>query len=119
MPRDWESRFREFLRSRVPGQYWGRIDEFMSFISELVSRVNAESGDARVRHARTLNVLLRDFDGSVGDRAKLNAFLAFLVLKGYAAIGELDKAGLAVSGSIYIWLRFYRELLGVAQPINH
>ena len=104
--------------SRVPGQYWDRIDEFMGFISELVARVNAESGVVRVRHARTLNVLLRDFDGGVGDRAKLNAFLAFLIFRGYATRGELVRSGLAVSDAIYTWLKYYRELLGLVQPID-
>ena len=116
MPRDWESRFRDFLRSRVPEQYWGRIDEFMGFISELVARLNNEGGG--VRYARSLNVLLRDFDGGVGDRAKLNAFYAFLVFKGYASAYAMLRSGFVAGGeSIYTWLRLYRDLMsGVGQP---
>ena len=117
MPRDWETRFRDFLRSRVPEQYWGRIDEFMGFISELVARLNTESGEVRVRHARSLNVLLSEFDDSVGDRAKLNAFYAFLVFKGYASAYSLLKSGLVAGGeSIYTWLRLYRDLMNKDLP---
>ena len=118
MPRDWESRFRDFLRSRVPEQYWDRIGEFMGFISELVAKLDGEGGVARVRYARSLNVLLRDFDGGVSDRAKLNAFYAFLVFRGYASAYAILRSGLVAGGeSIYTWLRLYRDLMGsVGQP---
>ncbi len=82
MPRDWESKYRDYLRSRVPSEYLGLIDEFMNFISDLVAKWRVEDGVNRLRHARTLRMLLSDFNSDAGDRAKLNAFYAFLVFRG-------------------------------------
>ncbi|GAB6947463.1 hypothetical protein JCM16161A_15930 [Vulcanisaeta sp. JCM 16161] len=112
MPRDWETRYREYLRSMVPSDYLGFIDEFMSFISELVAGWNREEGEVRVRHAHTLRMLLSDFGSDAGDRAKLNAFYAFLVFRGYTTAYRVLRDRLVAGGeSIYTWLRLYRELM--------
>ncbi|WP_243678259.1 hypothetical protein [Vulcanisaeta distributa] len=64
----------------------------------------------------TLRMLLSDFGSDAGgDRAKLNAFYAFLVFRGgYATAYRVLRDRLVAGGgeSIYTWLRLYRELLG-------
>ena len=101
------------ILDRVPEPLREYVFEFADFLNNLVEKFLKLPPESIERHAYRMTLLCCDSDRKNVVRAKLNAFYAFLVYRGYFSTYKLLKSKLVSGGeSIYTWLRMYREILG-------
>ncbi|MHB9301908.1 hypothetical protein [Thermofilum pendens] len=104
-------RYIDFLFVSIPPEYRKFLDEYASFIDELRRRVEG-SEELSGKYSVSLAYLKSRSPGNA-ERAKLNAFYAFLVYRGYVSAYKIMKSKLVAGAeSLYTWLRIYREVMG-------
>ena len=110
---DWREHYLSVLRTRVREPFKNELlfREFIDFLVDL-ERVWWH-GDPKLREKYAYNFAVLE---AVSEKpnvvsAKLNAFYAYLVYKGYVSAYRLMRDKYVAGGeSIYTWLRMYREL---------
>ena len=102
----------EAVLSNVPGEYQAWLGEFEEFLSLLVRRlfISGLNGTAGRGDLYRLGLLLHG-ESKEAVRARVNAYYAFLVHRGYITVTEALRH-VAGAESLYTWLRFYRRLIG-------
>ncbi len=114
--RDWKEDLRGVLMKYVREQFRDKIDEYLKFLDELYERWWNSDEDTRSYYAYHMALLMAKSEKPNVIRAKLNAFYAYLVYKGYVSAYRLMKEKYVAGGeSIYTWLRMYRKILGEGQ----
>ena len=109
---DWKDKFKDVLKKNVKSPYDIHIEEFMKFIDELYEKWWNADIKLRGKYAYNMNLLMALSDKTNVIKAKLNAYYAYLVYRGYTSAYKLMKNKVVAGGeSIYTWLRMYRELL--------
>ena len=99
---------------REPFRDEALYQEFLNFLLELEDRW--WHGDPRLREAYAYNVAVLEAVSNKNNviRAKLNAFYAFLVFRGYVSAYRMMRDKYVAGGeSIYTWLRMYKRLMSV------
>ena len=97
-------RIEETVRGKVPVEYQAWLGEFEKFLRRLWREVRDRSGRFRLG-------LIINGDTEVAERARLNAYIAYLVHMGYINTTEALRH-VAGGESLYTWLRFYRQVNG-------
>ena len=104
----WKEEYRRLLEERVK-DYGDWIREYLDFLDRLVNAWWNGPVDAREKYAYHFALLQAVPRKENVIRAKLNAYYAYLVYKGYVTAYRLMKFKYVAGGeSIYTWLRMYR-----------
>jgi hypothetical protein len=103
----WEDVVKEVLEKKVDEAFRDKIDEFIEFLWDLLMNLAKD----RSKYAYHMWLLITSSDSLEAIGAKVNAFYAFLVYKGYVPPYKLQKEKY-LRGNTYTWIRLYREVFG-------
>mgnify|MGYP001770647488 CR=1 FL=1 len=109
---DWKEHYINILREHVKEPY-NNPNAFLEFIDYLDQLENKWwNGDPKLREKYAFNfAILKAISKKYNViRAKLNAYYAYLVHRGYTSAYRLMKGKYVAGGeSLYTWLRMYRS----------
>ena len=89
------------------------IPEFIEFVKKILDKFENANPEIKKKYATRIMYLITDGSDIISTKAKLNAYYAFLVFRGYVSAYRLVKEDVVPGyGSIYEWLKMYRELTG-------
>ncbi len=113
--KNWEENIRELLKSSIKYPYDNYLDEFIHFLEKLCEIWQKCPQEVKERYAYHLALLQADSNKLNVVRAKINAYYAYLVFRGYTTVYKLIKNKFVAGGeSVYTWLRLYRDLMKYA-----
>jgi len=119
----WLDLIREILKKHVREPFDRYIDEFIEFLDRLYVTWNNSDRGLKEKYAYHMALLQANSTKINVVRARVNAFYAYLVFKGYVSAYRLLKDKVVAGGeSIYTWLRLYRELvphLSTQRSVKH
>ncbi len=108
----WLDLVREVLKKNVKPPFDKYIDEFVDFLDRLYVVWNNSDRPLKEKYAYHMAILQANSTKVNVVRARLNAFYAYLVFRGYVSAYRLLKDRVVAGGeSLYTWLRLYRELV--------
>jgi len=109
----WKDELKDVLTKNVRDPFKDKIDEYLSFLDPLMSKL--WNGDVKTReyYAYHMALLKARSDKNNVIKAKLNSYYAYLVYRGYVSAYRLMRDKYVAGGeSIYTWLRMYRKIMG-------
>lgn len=99
------------LRSFVKQPYDAYIEEFISQLPKIVEKLNNSDSETRNKFRYNISILTSPSSKPNILRAKVNAYYAYLVYRGYYTAYSMIKNKLVAGGeSLYTWIRMYRSL---------
>ncbi len=108
----WLDLVREILKKNVREPFEKYVDEFVEFLDRLYVIWNNSDKRLKEKYAYHMAILQANSTKVNIVRARLNAFYAYLVFRGYVSAYRLLKDKIVAGGeSLYTWLRLYRELV--------
>lgn len=107
----YEKAVAEVLRGNVKAPYDAYIDEFIDQLVVMVEKLNNSDMEVRNKFRYGISILTSPSNKPNIIRAKINAYYAYLVYRGYVSAYSVLKNKLVAGGeSLYTWIRMYRSL---------
>lgn len=107
----YEDYVRSILKAHIKPPYDIYIDEFVNALKGIEDRLNNSDAEVRNRYRYNLSLLMSKSSKPNIIRAKVNAYYAYLVYRGYVTAYSILKGKLVAGGeSLYTWIRMYRSL---------
>jgi hypothetical protein len=108
---EYEKAVLEVLRGSVKAPYDAYISEFIDQLMVMVEKLNNSDVETRNKFRYGLSILTSPNSKPNIIRAKINAYYAYLVYRGYTSAYNILKNKLVAGGeSLYTWIRMYRSL---------
>ncbi|GEM_PF-546385 len=109
--KNWKENIRELLKNTIRHPYNNYLEEFVNFLEKLCETWQKCPQEIKEKYAYHLALLQADSNKLNVIRAKINAYYAYLVFKGYTTVYRLIRNKFVAGGeSIYTWLRLYRDI---------
>jgi len=101
----------DVLRGSVKAPYDSYISEFIDQLAVMMEKLNNSDAETRNKFRYGLSILTSPSNKPNIIRAKINAYYAYLVYRGYVSAYSVLKSKLVAGGeSLYTWIRMYRSL---------
>lgn len=109
--KDWKSNIKQILKENITKPYEVHIENFLNFLERLYKAWEQSPQEVKEKYAYHIALLKAVSNKLNVIRAKINAYYAYLVYRGYVTVYKLVKDRIiAGCESVYTWLRLYRDL---------